>query len=101
MSLLFIMTLSLLVYSIAQRRLRHNLTVTDNTLPNQIDKEIKNPTLRWIFQLMEGVNIIKMVVNGVVKYVTNGLSTLQRKIIGLFGNHVQNIYLKYAHLDSS
>jgi transposase len=101
MSLLFIMTLSLLVYSIAQRRLRHKLAATDNTLPNQIDKEIKNPTLRWIFQLMEGVNIIKILSNGVTKYLTNGLSTLQRKIIGLFGDNVTNVYLKYAQLDTS
>ena len=52
MGLLFIMVLSLLVYAIAQRRLRNKLTEQDEALPNQIKLPSKQPTLRWVFQFV-------------------------------------------------
>ena len=42
--LLMVMTLSLLVYSIAQRRLRNELEKREDTLPNQIDIPTAKPT---------------------------------------------------------
>lgn len=59
MGLLLVMTLALLVYSIAQRRLRRYLQEAEQTLPNQINKPTSTPTLRWIFQLMEGIDLVK------------------------------------------
>ena len=41
MALLMIMTLSLLVYSVAQKHLREQLVEKNETLPNQINKPIK------------------------------------------------------------
>lgn len=58
-SLLMIMTLSLLVYSIAQTRLRARMAKSSITIPNQIKKEIATPTLRWVFQCFEGINLIE------------------------------------------
>ena len=46
MGLLMVMTLTLLVYSIAQRRLRQALETQNETLPNQINQPIKTPTMR-------------------------------------------------------
>ncbi len=45
MGLLMVMTLTLLVYSIAQRRLRQALETQNETLPNQINQPIKTPTM--------------------------------------------------------
>ncbi|WAJ69367.1 IS1634 family transposase [Catenovulum adriaticum] len=59
-ALLMIMTLSLLVYSIGQRRLRANMAKAQVTIPNQINKPISNPTLRWVFQCFEGVNLVQL-----------------------------------------
>lgn len=101
MGLLFIMTLSLLVYSIAQRRLRNKLAQQDEVLPNQINLPSKQPTLRWVFQLMEGVNFVEIVINGICTRMIDGLCDLKRKIIGLFGKTVENIYTKqvsFGHL---
>ena len=28
------------------------------TLPNQLGKEVCNPTLKWIFQIMEGIDVV-------------------------------------------
>lgn len=74
-----IMTLALLVYSVAERRLRNQLKETNNTLPNQIKKEVKNPTLRWIFQLLDGISRVKIQTNNVVSYVWTGLTELRKK----------------------
>ncbi len=57
-ALLMIMTLSLLVYSIAQRRLRANMAKAKATIPNQIRQATATPTLRWVFQCFEGIHLI-------------------------------------------
>ena len=94
MGLLFIMTLSLLVYSIAQRRLRNKLAEQNETLPNQINLPSKQPTLRWVFQLMEGINFVEIVINGIRTRLIDGLCDLKRKIVGFFGETVKNIYIQ-------
>ena len=92
MALVTMMNLALLIYSIAQRRLRKALKETNDTLPNQINKPIKNPTMRWIFQLMSGINVVYKETG---KNITNqiyGLNDLRRKIIKLLGKSVMEIY---------
>ncbi len=59
-ALLMIMTLSLLVYSIGQRRLRTNMVKAGITIPNQINQATAKPTLRWVFQCFEGINLVQL-----------------------------------------
>jgi len=91
-ALLFIMTLSLLVYSIAQRKIRLELERTDNTLPNQINRPTRTPTLRWIFQMMDDIHVIKQYIGGKMIILIEGYTELKQKIISFFGEYVQNIY---------
>jgi transposase len=91
-AMLMIMVLSLLIYTIAQRRLRLQLALLNLTVPNQINKEVKNPTMRWIFQLFEGINYIIASVNGLINRQIQGLNSLQQRIIELLGPSVKNIY---------
>lgn len=92
-AILMIMILSLLVYSIAQRRLRRQLDLLKTTIPNQLKKPVKNPTMRWIFQLFEGINFVKADLgDGIKKAFINGLNDLRLKIITLLGNNVLKIY---------
>jgi transposase len=90
--LLRVMTLALLVYSVAQRRMRHQLAQHHDTLPNQIGQPGSRPTLRWVFQLLEGINRVTISVQGHVTIVMEGLTTLRRKILQLFGQKVCQIY---------
>lgn len=90
--LLMIMVLSLLVYSIAQRRLRNNLIELKETIPNQINKPVKNPTMRWVFQLFEGINHITFTIKNTITKVIEGLNPLRSQIIRLLGPSVQAIY---------
>ena len=91
-ALLFIMTLSLLVYSIAQRKLRKALQVQNETIPNQIKQPTQKPTLRWVFQLLEGIDIIRITIEGKVQKIISGLNSLSRKILAFFGEAVCSIY---------
>ncbi len=92
MGLLMIMRLSLLVYGIAERRMRTVLIQQQQTLPNQIHQEIQNPTLRWLFQLLYGINYLKVSTVKTCNYIIEGLTDLRQKILRLFGESVANIY---------
>ncbi len=92
MALLTVMTLALLVYSIAQRRLRASLKQRKETIPNQINQPTQTPTLRWTFQIIGGVDIIYSTVRGVYHETIHGLNDLKRRILLLFGKTVASLY---------
>jgi transposase len=90
--LLMVMTLALLVYSVAQRRLRQALARQKESLPNQINQPTQRPTLRWVFQLLEGIHRVRLLVQDQVHDVIEGLNEVQIKILRLFGQEVCQIY---------
>lgn len=90
-ALIMVMTLALLVYSIAQRKMRHYLNKTNQTLPNQIRQPTKTPTLRWIFQMMDGIYVVTIKEKIPIQTV-HGISELQRRIIKCFGPSIEEIY---------
>jgi transposase len=51
MALLMVMTLSLLVYSLAERSIRKSLSTQEVTVRNQVNKQTSSPTLRWVFMI--------------------------------------------------
>ena len=90
--LLMVMTLALLVYSVAQRRLRQELVRQKESLPNQINQLTQRPTLRWVFQLLEGIHRVRVSVQGQMHDLIEGLNEVQIKILRLFGQEVCQIY---------
>jgi transposase len=90
--LLMVMTLALLVYSVAQRRMRKQLESTGETIPNQINQPTSQPTLRWVFQLLEGIHQVSLDVDGQVTNVMEGITELRGKVLQLFGKKVAQIY---------
>jgi transposase len=82
----------LMVMTLAQRNLRLHLQTKEETLPNQIKKEISTPTLRWIFQLMEGIDFVQVRIKNAIKVTISGLTTLRRRIISCFSPTIQKIY---------
>lgn len=93
-ALMMVMTLSLLVYNFAQYELRKALRQQNETLPNQIGKQVQNPTLRWIFQIMEGIGIVKIYdpARNLISAMITNLDELRLKIIRLFGGLVCEMY---------
>lgn len=92
MALLMIMTLSLLVYSVAQRHLRQQLIKKNETLPNQINQPTQKPTLRWVFQLMEGIDVIYIKTDYAVQRLISGLKDIHQKIIRFFFKPIRLMY---------
>jgi len=90
--LLMVMTLALLVYSVAQRRLRQALARQNESLPNQINQPTQRPTLRWVFQLLEGIHRVRVTVQDQVHDLIEGLNEVRIKILRLFGQEVCQIY---------
>ena len=90
--LLMVMTLALLVYSVAQRRLRQELARQNETIPNQINQPTSRPTLRWVFQVLEGIERVRVRVEGKVRELITGLNEVKVKILRLFGERVCQIY---------
>src|SRR5215470_17883632 len=90
--LLMVMTLALLVYSVAQRRLRRELSRQNETIPNQINKPTGRPTLRWVFQVLEGIERVRVTVEGEMHAMITGLNTVKIKILRLFGEQVCHMY---------
>ena len=94
-ALMMIMTLTLLVYNVGQYRLRQQLKEENTTLPNQLGKQIQNPTLRWIFQLMEGIGLVHFYnesLSSIVREVITNINAVRKKIIYLFGETAATIY---------
>ncbi|PAJ73998.1 hypothetical protein CJF42_12885 [Pseudoalteromonas sp. NBT06-2] len=58
------------------------------TIPNQINQEISNPTLRWVFQCFEGINLLQ---NDNEVHL-DGFDELREKIIRLIGGQALNLY---------
>jgi hypothetical protein len=82
----------LLVYSLTQRRLRQPLVNRHDTIPNQIHQPTERPTLRWVFQLLEGIHRVRVLGQGQVHDVIEGLNEVQIKILRLFGDAVCRLY---------
>jgi transposase len=87
-----VMTLALLVYAVAQRRLRRELARQNETIPNQINQPTSRPTLRWVFQVLEGIERVRVTVEGEVHDLITGLNAVKIKILRLFGEQVCHVY---------
>ena len=90
--LLMVMTLALLVYSVAQRRLRRELARQNETIPNQLNQPTNRPTLRWVFQVLEGIERVRLIVDGQVRDLITGLNEVKIKILRLFSEQVCHVY---------
>ena len=87
-----VMTLALLVYALTQRRLRQQVADRNETVPNHIHQPTERPTLRWVFQLLEGMHRVQVMVQGQVHDLIEGLNEVQIKILRLFGDAVCRLY---------
>ena len=77
---------------IAQRYLRKRLEAARDTIPNQLGKPTRTPTMRWIFQLFEGVHVlIRRTQSGLEEIVLN-LNAVRSHILCILGPPFQKMY---------
>jgi transposase len=91
-ALSFIMVLSLLVYRLAEHLLRSRLAQTEETVPNQINKPTKRPTMRWIFQCFEGIDLLHIRMGSRLQTQVLGLQALHQKVLRLLGPPYAHFY---------
>ena len=88
-TMLFLMSLCLLIYNLGQRELRNCLKRVKKGINNQVGKVTLRPTLRWIFQCFQGIHYA--ILNG-VKQIVN-LTEERRFILSLLPASCQRYYL--------
>ena len=84
-----IMGLCLLVYNLAQRKLRQELVTSDGSIRNQVKKLTSNPTMRWVFQMFQSVHLL--IING--QQQMSNLTEERQKILNYLGESCSQYYL--------
>jgi transposase len=87
-----IMCLCLLVYSLAQRFLRIRMRELKTTLLDQKGKPSTQPTMRWIFQVFEGVHLLSFREAGGTRQIILNLTPERLRILEVLGHPFQKIY---------
>ncbi len=88
----FLMVLCLLVYRLAEHRLRTQLAETKESVPNQVGKQTERPTMRWVFQLFEGIDLLRISSPTGTTLQILGLQPVHQQILRLLGPTHQKIY---------
>ena len=88
-ALVMVMGLALMIYSIAQRKLREALLKENQAIPDQTGKPTKKPTMRRVFQVFEGITVLY---ENEKRVMIMNLNDMHRKILSLFGNIYERIY---------
>ncbi len=93
MALLMVMGLSLMVYALAERSLRTELAQRNESIPNQVGKPTQRPTIRRIFQVFRGIDIL-LIHNplGIQRKVLN-LKPIHLHVLDLLGPVVKKYYI--------
>jgi transposase len=92
MALIMVMALSLLVYSLAERKLRKTLAEQGLTIGDQKRRPTKTPTIRWVFQKFEDVLILYVYKSSRLKLIQCELMPDHVTIIKCLGEHVEKMY---------
>jgi len=90
MAMVMIMGLGLLVYALAERKLRMMLKEVHETVPDQKGKPTDHPTIRRMFQVFEGISVLYDK-DGMLLEVMNIRDT-PRKVLSLFGTEYEAVY---------
>ena len=94
MALLMVMGLALLIYALAERRVRRALAQQAETIPDQKGQPTPRPTMRRIFQMFEGIDLL-LIRRGdqIHERRLLNLTSIHYQILDLLGPEVQKCYL--------
>ena len=87
--MVMIMGLALMVYSIAERKLREALEKAGETIPDQRGKPTQKPTIRRVFQVFEGITVLYM---GSERLKVLNMKPIHYKVFSLLGHEYERMY---------
>jgi len=91
-ALSMIMVLTLMIYSVAEWKLRERLKETGETIPDQVKKQTQKPTLKWVFMLMREITEVKIEVDSKIVTKIANMNEVKDKIIKLMGGNCEKYY---------
>jgi transposase len=92
-ALSLVMVLCLLIYRLAEHRVREQLAATGQTVPNQLKQPTDRPTMRWLFQCFEGVSLVVFQPpHGPPQRDFAGLEPLHEQVAALLGPQCEKLY---------
>ncbi|MEL6940938.1 MAG: IS1634 family transposase [Cyanobacteria bacterium J06598_1] len=87
-ALALIMALTLMVYTLAERKLRQTLATQQQTVLDQKKQPTAKPTFRWVVQKFQGIHLVQV---DQLKQISN-LTDERSRIIRFLGQHVEPYY---------
>lgn len=93
MALVMVMGLALLIYALAEHKLRTALQAKGESVPNQAGKPTQRPTMRRIFQMFEGIDLLVISTPAGVQQQVLNLKPVHHQILRLLGSTVEKCYL--------
>jgi hypothetical protein len=87
-----IMTLSLFIYSLTEYRVKKALKERNETVPNPERRPTQKPTLKMIFFLFRGVQVLEMAWEGEAVQTMHGLNDVMSQILRLLGPACEKYY---------
>lgn len=91
-ALMMIMTICLMVYNFAQYNMRKCMEENGDVLPNQVGKPIKNPTMKWVAELMNMIAVVTIMTEDKRHRIVTNVKKVHQRIIVYFGKHALDIY---------
>ena len=88
-AMVMVMGLALMVYSLAEHKLREALEKENETIPDQRKKPTRKPTMRRVFQVFDGITILYS--GSEIVQVLN-LRPIHGKILALLGREYERMY---------
>ena len=91
-ALVTIMTMALLVHFLLQRKLRMALAEQKETVFDQKKKPTSKPTMNWVNQCFEGVDIIRENNGGKMRYIFVRIDDFVKKVLAVLGPNYARRY---------
>jgi len=92
MALIMVMTLSLLMYALAEQRVRTALAEANEHIWDQKDKPTQRPTIRWVFMIFEDVLLLYTNAGGVTTRAPTNLREEHRILLRCLGPIYEKMY---------
>jgi transposase len=89
---MMVMTLCLMVYSLGELFVRQALAEHNQTIPNQLKKPTKMPTMAWVCRLFHGIQVLHVQFEGYLQQIVINLKEVTKQLISYFGRRAQQIY---------
>jgi hypothetical protein len=72
--------------------LRRQLVATEQTVPNQVNKPTNRPTMRWVFQCFEGIDLLHIRIGSRWQTQVLGRKSLHHQVLRLLGPRYLQFY---------